>query len=73
MRYRSLNGDWEFSLLEENQIPDYRFKMPVPGNWKEQSPFEDYNGVGCYRYRLELREEELQSTAQGKAAWSAAR
>ena len=64
MRYRSLNGDWEFSLLEENQIPDYRFKMPVPGNWKEQSPFEDYNGVGCYRYRLELREEELQKRLQ---------
>ena len=64
MRYRSLNGDWEFALLEENQIPDYRFKMPVPGNWREQTPFKDYNGIGFYRYKLALAEEDLQKRLQ---------
>ena len=72
MDCRSLNGDWEFGVPQENQEVDYLFKMPVPGNWREQTPFKDYNGIGFYRYKLALAEEDLQKRLQ-KCRWQIVR
>ena len=64
MYQRSLDGNWEFGIPQGNEKPEYRFKMPVPGNWRETETFKEYNGIGCYRYRLVLGEEELQKRLQ---------
>lgn len=64
MDYRSLNENWEFAISEADESPEYRFTMPVPGNWKEQPLFKDHQGMGYYRYKLVLEEADLQKRLQ---------
>jgi len=59
MTTRSLCGQWDFCTDVCGTPKHYNTQLPVPGNWKDYSAFQEYNGSAWYRRTFTISPEEL--------------
>lgn len=59
MTTRSLCGQWDFCTDACGTPKHYNTQLPVPGNWKDYSAFQEYNGSAWYRRTFTISPEEL--------------